>query len=256
MRVLIQQGKKEYIEHLEREVSVIKPKRYFVRDTSRPYHTEYGEIKAADLKKKAGTVITSSKGKEFVIIDPSFIDIYMQMQRGAQIVPLKDIGSIIASTGVSRDSKVVDAGAGSGAVTCMLANLVKKVTAYEIRDDFYEITRKNIEALGLKNVTLKKGSVYEKIGEKDVDLITLDLPEPWKALPQAKKALKVGGFLVVYNPSIPQISDFVEALDESFELIKIVEVQERHWEFKKRKVRPKSQGIGHSGFMCFARKIR
>ena len=152
---------------------------------------------------------------------------------------------------------MVDAGSGSGALCCFLANIVKEVTTYEIRGDFIEIVKKNIEFLGLKNIEIKNKSIYEGIDEKNIDLIVLDLPEPWKAIDAAKNGLKIGGFLVSYSPSIPQNMDFINKInkDEDFVHIKTSEVIERTWEIDGRKVRPRSQQIGHSGFISFARRI-
>ena len=85
----------------------------------------------------------------------------------------------------------------------------------------------------------------------------LDLPEPWEVIEHAAKALRVGGFLVNYSPSIIQTSDFVKVLgkENKFLCLKTVEILERKWEVDGRKVRPKSIEIGHSGFITFARKI-
>ena len=83
------------------------------------------------------------------------------------------------------------------------------------------------------------------------------LPEPWKAIENCSKALKPGGFLVSYSPSVPQVADFVNSIkkNESFVYLKTCEISEREWEVEERKVRPKSAAIGHSGFMSFARKV-
>ena len=85
----------------------------------------------------------------------------------------------------------------------------------------------------------------------------LDLPEPWKAIDNCSKAIKPGGFLVSYSPSVPQVADFVNAIrkNESFVYLKTAEITEREWEVEERKVRPKSTSIGHSGFLSFARKV-
>ena len=93
--------------------------------------------------------------------------------------------------------------------------------------------------------------------EKNVDVIILDLPEPWKVIPHAKKALKNGGYIVSYSPTIPQVSDFVEEINKADEFIylKTTETIQRDWEVEGRKIRPRSQAIGHSGFITFARKI-
>jgi tRNA (adenine57-N1/adenine58-N1)-methyltransferase catalytic subunit len=238
-------------------VLMSKQDKFLVKDLDNDYHTKYGFFNKSDLKEKIGSKIASNTNKEFTVFEPYFIDLYKRIKRGAQIVPLKDIGLIVSETGIDNKSKVVDAGAGSGALACFLANIAKEVTTYEIREDFIKIVEKNIEFLQLKNIKIKNKSVYDGIDEKNVDLVVLDLPEPWNAIEAAKKSLKTGGFLVSYSPSIPQASDFVNQInkDENFAHLKTSEIIERNWEIDGRKVRPKSQPIGHSGFISFARRI-
>ena len=239
------------------KVLINKQDKFLVKDQDKDFHTEYGFFKKEDLKKKTGSNIISNTGKEFTVFNPYFIDLYRKIKRNAQIIPLKDIGLIIAETGIGNNSKVADAGAGSGALCCFLANIVKEVTTYEIREDFIKIVEKNIDFLNLKNIKIKNKNIYDGIDEKNVDLVLLDLPEPWKAIDAAKKALKIGGFLVSYSPSIPQSADFVNEInkDENFVHIKTSEIIEREWEIDGRKIRPRSQQIGHSGFISFARRI-
>lgn len=222
-------------------------------------HTKEGHIPASKLKNaKPGKPLKTNLGKEYFLMEPSFLDAYRKIRRKAQIIPLKDIGSIVTHTGINSSSKVIDAGAGSGALACFLANLVKDVVSYEIRDDFAEVVKNNIKWLGLKNIKLKKGDIREKIREKNRDLMTLDIPDPWNALNTAASCLKVGGFLVSYSPTIPQVMDFVEAVKshKAFLFLRTIEILEREWEIDKRRVRPRTQGIGHSGFLSFARKIQ
>ncbi len=231
--------------------------RFLIKDTTKDFHTKHGFFKKEDLRKAKGARVVSNTGKEFSIIDPSFIDLYRRIRRGAQIIPLKDIGMIVAETGINRTSRVVDAGSGSGALCCFLANIAKEVTTYDIREDFIEIVKYNIDYLKLKNIKIKNKNIYEGIDEKNIDAIVLDLPEPWLAIESAKKALKAGGFLVSYSPTVPQAQDFINKINEDsfFIHIKTSEISEREWEVEGRKVRPKSQGIGHSGFISFVRRI-
>src|SRR3989339_283404 len=165
-------------------------------------------------------------------------------------------GSLLKSN-INKKSKVLDAGSGSGALACFVAAIAKEVVTYEIRDDFMEIVRQNIEFLQLKNIKIKKKDIYNEIEDKGFDVVILDLPEPWKALESCSKALKPGGFIVSYSPSVPQVADFVNALrkNESFVYLKTAEIVEREWEVEERRVRPKSTGIGHSGFLSFGRKV-
>lgn len=256
-KLLVRKGKKEFIKDLNREVTVSKEKAYYVTDLTKDFHTDYGTIAAKDLKKKDGTTILTNMKKEFVIFTSHFIDDYRRIGRMAQIIPLKDIGAIMAYTGINKNSKAVDAGAGSGALACGLAHVCKEVTTYDIRDDFLNVVKKNKEFLGLKNLKIKKKDVLKGIDEKDVDLVTLDLPSPWNAIQPAEKALKVGGFLVSYSPTITQAADFVNEISkhENFLYMMTIEANERSWEIEGRKVRPRSY-VMHSGFMSFARRIK
>ncbi len=257
-KILIKKEKKEFIKELNKEVVVDRGRIYYVADETKDFSATEGIISKKDLKKKDGSLIKSSKGKEFTIISSDFIDDYKRIRRGSQIITLKDIGYIITETGLNKNSKVVDAGAGSGALACYMAYLCKEVVTYEIKDESYDITKDNIKFLGLNNVKLKKKNIHKGIDEKDVDIITLDLPDPWNAIGAADKALKIGGFLVVYLPNIIQVSDFVNEIKkyDNFIVIKTIELIERSWKIKGRIARPKSEGIGHTGFLTFCRKIR
>ena len=234
-------------------------KKFYAKNLDEDLHTQYGFIKSSELNKaKEGSLLKSNTNKEFFVFNPYFIDLYRKIKRDAQIIPLKDIGLIIAETGINKQSRVLDAGSGSGALACFLASIAKEVITYEIREDFIEIVKSNIKFLGLKNIKVKNVDIYNKIEDKNIDVIILDLPEPWNALDNCSKALKVGGFLVSYSPSVPQVIDFVNAVrkNESFVYLKTFEIIEREWEVEERKVRPKSKGIGHSGFLSFARKVQ
>ncbi len=234
-------------------------RRFYVRSLTDDFHTQFGFVsKAAIAKAKPGDAVKTNTGKEFFVMEPSFIDLYGRIKRAPQIIPRKDIAAIIAETGIGKGSVVVDAGTGSGALALFLANIAKKVVTYEIREDFAKVAEENIKLLQLKNVVLKNKDVYSGIDETGVDVVCLDLPEPWKAVEPATKALKVGGFIVSYSPSIPQSADFVAAAakDKSLLHVKTIEIIEREWEFDQRIIRPKSQPIGHSGFLTFVRKIR
>ena len=96
-------------------------KTFYLNDISKDFHCQFGLVKAKDLKKKDGSVIKTNTKKELIIFTPSFIDSYKRIKRGPQIITRKDIAAIIAETGINKDSKVVDAGAGSGALACFLA---------------------------------------------------------------------------------------------------------------------------------------
>ncbi len=254
-KIIIKKPKKQYIEELGREVTISKKKRYYIDNLDKDFSTQYGTIKKSDLKKTGK--VKSSTDKEFFIFPAHFIDDYKHIRRLPQIIPRKDIGLIITETGLGNKSIVVDAGSGSGGLSLMLANIVKKIITYDIKKEHCDIVKQNIKTLELKNITVKNKSIYDNIDEKDIDVITLDLPEPWLAVKNCITALKHGGFIVNYSPSVPSIMDFISEVNKHEELfhIKTVELILREWEFDKRKVRPKSKMMGHSGFLSFVRRL-
>ena len=232
-------------------------RKFFVKDLEHDFHTQFGYVTAAALKKaKPGAILKTNTGTELVALAPQFIDLYQKIARGPQVITPKDIGTIIAETGIGKTSTVVDAGGGSGALTFFLAHLCRKVTTYEVRSDFARLLEGNKALLGMKNITIKNKDVCQGIDEKNLDLITLDLPEPWHALVHATQALKPGGFLVTYNPSITQAAQLVEAVKQSrgMQYLKTKEVLERKWEIDGRKVRPYNRMLAHTGFLVFCRK--
>lgn len=239
-----------------KEVTVCKGATYLVRDTTHDFSTTYGTIKKKDLLKN-GKLATASTGKKFTVFQADFIDLFKRLRKLPQTIPLKDLSIIAAETGVGPQSSVVDAGTGSGAVCCFFAHLCKHVTSYEIRSEFQEQAKQNATSLGLSNITFKLNNCYKGIAERNVDIVIYDVPEPWNGIPCAIKALRVGGWLVSYSPSVPQMMDFCSAVTKEKKLliIKSIEITERVWEVNARRVRPKSIPIGHSGFITFVRKV-
>lgn len=226
----------------------------FLVDNQKDFHSDQGLIKKENLK-DSGLVKTHT-GKKFFLFKPSFIDLFKKIKRGPQILTQKDIGYIIAKTGINKKSVCLDAGTGSGALTFSLSNISKKVYSYEIREDFYKLAQENKEFLQLKNVSLKNRDIYQGIDEEGLDLITLDLPDPHKVLSHAQKALKTGGFLVAYLPQVSQVSTFVKKLKKtSFLQLETTELIKRNWHIDNQRSRPKSRMIAHTAFLTFARKI-
>ncbi len=230
---------------------------YFVKDTAQDFHTEMGFFKAAELRKaKSGSVLKTSKGNEFFVFEPGFIDLYKRIRRGPQIIVPKDVGMIIAECGIGKESIVVDGGGGTGALACFLAHVCKKVVSYEVREDFAELVKRNKEFLGLRNLTVKNENIYHGIDEMKVDVIVLDVPEPWHVLVHAEKALKPGGFLVAYQTSMTQVQEFVREMKKArFLHLKTSELLHREWVIEEQVVRPKFQMLGHTGFLTFGRKV-
>ena len=217
-------------------------------------HTHYGVLKEKDIKKAKHT-LTSHLGTVFHVFPPSFPDLLKKAQRGPQIILTKDIGLILTETSLTKTSTVLEAGSGSGFLTCHLARFVKKVISYDQREDFLIIAKNNAALFNFKNITFKQKNVYEGIDEKGLDVIVLDLPEPERALQHSYDALAIGGYLVCYLPNITQVMGLVKNAQPLFHTLKITELLERPWHVEEQRVRPMSQMIGHTGFLCFFRKV-
>ena len=254
-KIVIRKEKKQFVEELDREVRIVKQSQYYVDDENNDFHCTDGIILKEDLN-RTGKVKTKT-GKEYCVFNSDFIDDYRHIKRLAQIIPLKDIGAIITATGIGPESVVLDAGTGSGAVSIFLARFVKQVYSYDIVQEHTDIAIENQKALGIKNVEYRQGDITKGVSEKNVDLIILDMPEPWECLRTIESSLKVGGFAVVYCPTITQSADFVNSLKDNEMLLHLrtSEIIDRKWEIDERKVRPRGQEIAHSGFMSFVRKI-
>ncbi|MBU0929620.1 MAG: methyltransferase domain-containing protein [Nanoarchaeota archaeon] len=222
-------------------------RKYLVEDKN--VSLNEGSIKKVKLGKNK-----THSGKIVYAINPLFVDLVKKIKKGPAIVLNKDIGLIITDTGINKNSVVLDAGAGSGYLSSYLANICKKVITYENRKEFLKIAKKNFEFLNLKNIEIKQKDIYKGISEKNLDLITLDLMEPWKVLKHASKALKIGGFLICYLPTINQVIKLIKNIKEPFMIIKTSEVIERKW-ITDQRIRPESRLIGHTGFLIFLRKV-
>lgn len=219
------------------------------------FHTKYGLLTAEQIRNaKIGDVLSSNTGRRFYILEPNVTDFVQKASRGPQAMTLKDLSIIAGYTGLHSGSRVLEAGTGSGVLSIFLANIIAPETliSYEIRDDFADIARKNFQKFGINNIEVKIKDIYGGIDETNLDLITLDLAEPWLAVPHAVKALKIGGYLSSYSPSISQSKKLVDALGGGFQQ-ETFETLKREW--KMDAVRPHTQMLGHTGFLTIARLL-
>lgn len=245
----------------EDELVLLLGKRtYLVKVKHEKLNTEYGMIDLSKLlKKKYGDRIRTHLGEDFVIVKPSLLDILSKKaKRLPQIIMPKDASLILAYTGISPDSLIVDCGTGSGFLSIFLAYYCAKgkVITYEKRKEFAEVARKNIELVSLKNILLKEKDVLKGIEEKNVDLITVDMEKAEKITKYAYKALKPGGWLVVYSPYIEQVISVRKEIEKlNFTQIKTIENITREWRVGRHTL-PEVSGVIHTGWLTFARKIK
>ncbi len=232
-------------------------KKYLLREDVEEFHTSLGVVKLSDAK--PGDKLRSHLGHEFYLLEPTVVDYYDKLPRAGSIILKKEIGPIIAYTGIGSGSRVVEAGTGTGALAIYLAHIVGsegKVYTYEIREDHLEIARKNFAKAGVEDrIEAKLADVRQGIEEREVDVVVFDMPDPWLAIPHAYEALRHGGFIAVYNPYIEQIRKAYLAMQEAnFKDKRVIEILEREIEVKKVGTRPKTRMLGHTGYLAFGRK--
>ena len=220
------------------------------------------------IGKPDGTAVQFSNGKLMVAVHPTLAEYTLKMPRGAQVIYPKDLAVIPMWADIYPGARVFEAGVGSGALTMALLRAVGDrgcVVSYEMREDFAATAMKNIERFMGKvpNHFLQIRNAYEgiEIGEGAsswlFDRVVLDLPEPWRVVPHAARALRSGGLYLSYVPTVPQMMQTVQALEQSrvFTMVQNFETLLRTWNIKGRSVRPDHRMVAHSGFITVARKV-
>jgi tRNA (adenine57-N1/adenine58-N1)-methyltransferase len=227
------------------------------------YHTHRGGLPHDDLiGLPDGSVVSSSGGTAYLALRPLLSDYVLSMPRGAQVIYPKDAAQIVALGDVFPGARVLEAGAGSGALTCSLLRAVGgggAVLSYELRPDFAAIARRNVEAFfGAPQPTweLRIGDVSE-CPETGFDRIILDMLAPWEILDLVARALVPGGVFIGYVATTPQLSELVEGLRGrgGFTEPHAWETLVRDWHADGLAVRPDHRMIAHTAFLVTARRL-
>lgn len=205
-------------------------------------------------------------GWDYVVMRPRMIDYVLSMPRGAQIMYPKDIAQVIALGDIRSGLRVLESGAGSGAMSLSLLDAVGecgKLTTIELRPDFARIAESNATLYYGKRpewwnlLTGDFDSVAKTLDAHSVDRIMLDMLDPWNRLEQAHRVIVPGGVLVAYVTTTTQMSRMAEALRESgvWTEPEIQETLERTWKAQGLAVRPDHAMIGHTGFLIVSRAM-
>jgi tRNA (adenine57-N1/adenine58-N1)-methyltransferase len=226
------------------------------------FHSHTGIVQHDEvLGRDEGVTVRSTTGARYTAMRPSLADFVVQMPRGAQVIYPKDLGAILVLADIHPGVRVLEAGVGSGALSLALVRAGAEVVGYEIRDDFAERARSNVAAFLGEDVMASRfrveaADVYAGIAERELDSIVLDLPEPWQVVKHAETALRPGGVLLAYTPSIVQAAQLREVLaDSRFELAETVEFLARTWHVEGQAVRPDHRMVAHTGFLTSARLL-
>jgi tRNA (adenine57-N1/adenine58-N1)-methyltransferase len=239
-----------------------KQRRYLVSlAAGGEFHTHAGFVKHEQLiDAPEGTVVRSTAGARYTAVRPTLAEFVLKMPRGAQVIYPKDLGPILILADIFAGARVLESGVGSGALSMTLVRAGADVTGYELREDFAAKARSNVgaflgtEALDRYRVEIR--DCYDGISLTGLDRVVLDLPEPWRALPHVAKALRPGGIVLSYLPSIMQVATLRAHMEDSdFGMAETSEFLRRTWHVEQRSVRPDHRMVAHTGFLTTARLL-
>jgi tRNA (adenine57-N1/adenine58-N1)-methyltransferase len=236
-------------------------------EPGRQLHTHKGVLEHDLLLGGPEGVVVMIGATPFLALRPLLSDFVLSMPRGAQVVYPKDAGQVVQMADIFPGAHVVEAGVGSGALSMSLLRAVGdagRLSSYERRADFADIARSNVEAFfggphPAWSVTV--GDLVDALPasehDRDVDRVVLDMLAPWEVLDAVSAALRPGGVVCCYVATTTQLSTTVEALraHRGFSEPQSWESLVRGWHVEGLAVRPEHRMVGHTGFLCTARRL-
>ncbi|MBA7641657.1 tRNA (adenine(58)-N(1))-methyltransferase TrmI [subsurface metagenome] len=230
------------------------------------FHTHKGIIEFDDIiGKKFGSVVFSrpfeTQGYKFYVLKPLPSDYILHMTRKTQIIYPEDAGLILLYTGIGPGSIVIEAGCGSGALTCILGNIVRPkghIYSYDIREKSLKRAKLNVKRAKLDDfVSIQYGDILnDDLKLENVDAVVLDMATPWNAIEKVLNYLKFSGTLVSFSPTIEQVKKTVSAMkNNEFIEVNTYELIKRRIQVKENATRPEVRMIGHTGYLTFGRKL-
>lgn len=241
-----------------------KDREYLARlDQRRAIAIRGGKIAVDDIiGRDEGSAVRSTMNEPFLVFRPSLPQLIPNLPRTAQVIYPKDLGPILIWADLFPGARVIEAGVGAGALSMTLLRAIGdegRLFSYEIREDFAELAKQNIARYfgPAPNWTVKLGDVANELEERDIDRVILDLPEPWHVIERAWHALRPGGILLCYLPTVLQVKSLVDALrdDKRFACVETMETLMRFWHLKGMSVRPQHRMVAHTGFLTSARRL-
>ncbi|MEE8312143.1 MAG: rRNA adenine N-6-methyltransferase family protein [Candidatus Binatia bacterium] len=209
-----------------------------------------------------GALTGSGERERFRVLRPTYVELSTQLARPAEPIFAKDAAAILMHADIRAGDTVIEVGVGAGFFTMALLRALGptgRLTSYELREDLAQVARGNVrdwygEAPAWSLVVRDAAAGFD---ERSVDRVTLDVPEPGPVLAPAAEALRSGGSLAVYLPTILQVKELHDRIDAhgAFTEARTLEVLERTWHIEGRSVRPDHRMVAHTAFLTFTRRI-
>ena len=239
-----------------------KRRRYLQRLTdSGSFQTHLGFVPHADIIGQSVGSRVFVGGHRYLALRPTLAEYTVESRRLTQIIYPKDVGAILVAADIFPGARVVEAGLGSGSLSLSLLRAIGPSGAlfsYEVREGSIAGAQENIRvAMGeTPNHTVRCHDLYGGIPDAELDRVVLDVPEPWRAVGHAAKALVPGGIFLAYLPTVLQVHRLVDALNREpeFDMVDSFEVLHRPWHVTRRSVRPVHRMVAHTAFLTTARK--
>ena len=232
--------------------------REYLRAPGDELHTDLGVLEVPE-DVDPGTVLETHLGEPFVVRRLRGPDLFNHFERtGAPMMP-RDIGLVIGHTGIAAGDRVLDAGTGTGVLAAYLGRCHAEVTSYETDADFAEVARENMHLGGVADrVDVRTGDLTDHLDDAaeagPFDAITLDTGDAPEVVAAAPDLLSPGGYVAVYSPFVENSRESVDAAREAGLVeIETLETIQREMDFGDRGSRPSTAGVGHTGYLTFAR---
>jgi tRNA (adenine57-N1/adenine58-N1)-methyltransferase len=237
-------------------VLVVRGSREFLLEPGATQETDLGVLELPE-DVEPGTVVETHLGEAFEVRRLRGPDLFDHLERtGAPMMP-RDIGLVVGHTGVAAGDRALDAGTGTGVLAAYLGRLGVEVTTYERDPEFADTARGNMETAGVAGaVDVRTGDLTEALDDLagNFDLLTLDTEDASAVVEHAEELLAPGGFLAVYSPFVESAREAVEAArGAGLADIETLETIQRRMDFDDRGSRPSTAGVGHTGYLVFAR---
>ena len=239
-----------------------KRRRYLQRLTdSGSFQTHLGYVPHAEIIGQSVGSRVFVGGHRYLALRPTLAEYTVESRRLTQIIYPKDVGAILVAADIFPGARVVEAGLGSGSLSLSLLRAIGPSGAlfsYEVREGSIAGAQENIRvAMGeTPNHTVRCHDLYGGVPDAELDRVVLDVPEPWRAVEHAAKALVPGGIFLAYLPTVLQVHRLVDALNREpeFDMVDSFEVLHRPWHVTRRSVRPVHRMVAHTAFLTTARK--